>query len=70
MDEQTQRDKILVTMERGHSITPREALDWFGCFRLGVRIFDLKRMGYNIASRLIVADGKRFAEYHLVRGRR
>jgi len=68
MDAQTQRDKILVTMERGHSITPLEALEWFGCFRLGARIYDLKRRGYTISSELITAHGKRFAEYHLVRG--
>ena len=33
--------------ERG-SITPMESIHLYGCMRLGARIYDLKRAGYDI----------------------
>lgn len=44
----TQTQRILKHLETVGSITPREALDLFGCMRLGARIWDLKRAGYPI----------------------
>lgn len=44
----TQTQRILKHLETVGSITPREALDLFGCMRLGARIWDLKREGYPI----------------------
>lgn len=49
----------------GKSITPMDALNLFGCFRLGARIFDLKRDGLNIKTEMVERNGKRFAEYRL-----
>ncbi len=43
----SQTSRILSYMLEGHSITPLEALDLFGCFRLGARIKDIeKHLGY------------------------
>lgn len=44
----TQSEQIAKHLESGKSITPIEALNKFGCFRLGARIFDLKKQGYDI----------------------
>ena len=59
----TQKDMILL----GQSLTPMEALKYFGCFRLASRISDLRRKGYSI-DRTMVEDkktGKRYASYSL-----
>lgn len=66
----TQTRQILEHLKAYHSITPLDALRLYGCMRLGARIYDLKRMGYDITTRL-VNDFNRFgepihyAEYHL-----
>lgn len=44
-----QRNKILRYLEtHKKGITPVEALNKFGCFRLGARIWELRAMGHNI----------------------
>jgi hypothetical protein len=53
MKTQTQTDRILAVLKRGHRITPIVALSSFGCFRLGARIYDLRKLGYNIAAKKI-----------------
>lgn len=45
---QTQNDMILQHLRRFGSITPREALELYGCMRLGARIYELKRQGFDI----------------------
>ncbi len=49
----SQSQRILEHLQEGNSITPLEALDLFGCFRLGARIYDLSRKGYPIESEMI-----------------
>lgn len=44
----TQTQKILRYLNECGSITPLDALREFGCMRLGARIWDLKRAGYQI----------------------
>lgn len=64
----TQSNQILEYMRQGNSITPLEALNLFGCMRLGARIYDLSQAGY-IIHREMVHDsktGKRYASYRLV----
>lgn len=62
----TQAAKILEYLQSGHRITPLDALRLFGCFRLGARVWDLRKEGYNIASvTKKVGDGKWVAEYFL-----
>jgi hypothetical protein len=58
--------QILDHLEKGNAITPIDALRMFGCFRLGARIYDLKRMGAPVIRRMVTApNGKRYAEYFL-----
>ena len=66
MTTKSQSSKILAYLKAGNGITPIEALNLFGCFRLGARIADIKKMGYNIVTEMVkVGDGKRVAKYHL-----
>ena len=46
----TQNELIKQALERGETLTPLDALDRFGCFRLGARIYDLKKEGMAIQS--------------------
>lgn len=49
------------------TITPMEALRYYGCLRLGARIYDLKQQGVAITSSMIpTRTGKRVAQYSLV----
>jgi len=62
----SQNAAILRYLQAGYSLTPREALDLFGCFRLGARIADLKAKGHAIKSELVTVDGgKRVSRYTL-----
>ena len=61
-----QADLILEYLQRGHSLTPLEALKLFGCFRLGARIWELKK-AHQIKTKMVeVGKGKRVAQYSLV----
>lgn len=62
----TQTNQIRQHLESGKHITSLEALNLFGCFRLASRISELKKAGYNIATRLVHNGGKHYAEYWLV----
>jgi hypothetical protein len=61
----TQRQFILNWLEKGRSITPIQALSYWGCFRLGARIHELRRMGYMIETHFVSRKGKTFAQYKL-----
>ena len=43
-----QNQRILNHLVQYGSITPKQALDRYGVMRLGARIYDLKKLGYNI----------------------
>lgn len=66
----TQNIFIAEHLRSGKSITPLEALNLYGCFRLGARIFELQHEPYNmnIFSDIVTDEktGKRFASYSLV----
>lgn len=63
----TQTEKILSHLKSGRSITPLDALRDFGCFRLGGRIFDIRKLGYEVKTKMIdVGNGKHVAEYRMV----
>ena len=51
----------------GNKITPLEALQKFGSFRLSAIIYNLKKEGMNIKTNMITVNDKRFAEYELVK---
>lgn len=63
----TQQQHIREYLEAGHSITPLEALEMFGCFRLGAQIFDLKKKGMTIEMTMKKDEntGKRYAVYYI-----
>ncbi len=66
-DTNSQRELIYSYLEQGNTITPLEALNKFGCFRLGARIYELRRAGHNIITENITENGKTFAKYRLIR---
>ena len=67
----TQNEMILQHMEKHGGITPREALDLYGCMRLGARIYDLKQCGYSIIKTMETGTNRNgekvcFAKYTLL----
>ncbi|OCG58996.1 helix-turn-helix domain-containing protein [Gilliamella sp. Nev3-1] len=63
---QSQCAKILNHLQSGKTINPLQALNQYGCFRLGARIYDLKQDGFNIDKRMVTAEnGKKYAEYSM-----
>jgi hypothetical protein len=63
---QSQCTKILNHLQRGKTINPLQALDQYGCLRLGARIYDLKKRGHSIDSRMVKSrNGKKYAEYSM-----
>lgn len=48
----TQCERILRHMQDYGSITQAEAIAEYGCYRLGARIWDLKKAGYKIDSQI------------------
>ena len=63
----SQEKQILDYLKTGAGITPLEALHKFQCFRLGARIFGLKKKGYLVQSEMIkVENDKHVARYWLV----
>ena len=61
----TQTANILHALKAGRAITPMDALQEFGCFRLAARINDLRRDGHPIATELESDGQKRWAKYRL-----
>jgi hypothetical protein len=47
-----QNEQILDYLRKNGSITQAEAVERFGCYRLGARIWDLKRRGIRIRRRM------------------
>lgn len=63
----TQRERIRKWLEEGNTLTPLQALDLFGCFRLSGRILELREAGMPIETTMReTAGGARVAEYRLV----
>ena len=64
-----QKQRILEYLKNGNSLTPLDALQLFGCFRLSGRIWDLKRDGYDIKSTIIKDEntGKYYSKYWICR---
>lgn len=64
----TQTEAILDALRDGQTITPLEALDRFGCFRLAARISDAKaelRADEEIVTESVAVGGKVVARYRL-----
>ena len=63
--EKTQRQQILEHLQRGNRLTPIEALNKFGCFRLAAVIHRLKQDDHDIKAATVTRDGKQFAQYYI-----
>jgi Helix-turn-helix domain len=63
----TQTARILALLQCG-PVTPLQALEQVGCFRLAARISDLKAEGHVIVTDRVTSPstGKSFARYRLV----
>lgn len=62
----SQTVQILSHLKR-KPITPIEALERYGCFRLAARISDLRYQGHVIETETIQRNEKRFARYRLIK---
>jgi hypothetical protein len=63
----SQKEQILARLQFGQSITPIQALELYGCFRLGARIYDLRKAGHNIVSTLAHNGKKQYSIYKLIK---
>jgi len=63
----TQEKQILDHLKSGRAITPIEALDLYGCFRLASRISDLKKEHTKIEKTMVhnPVTNKKFASYSM-----
>ena len=64
--------KVLQHLEEKGSISPWEAIKEYGETRLGAKIFNLKKKGYNIVTKMEgfkdrYGDKSRFARYYLIK---
>jgi len=66
MKRKTQKQLIKEYLQSGRSITPIEALEMFGSFRLGAIIFTLREEGMPIKTEFVTNRYKtKFAKYTL-----
>ena len=62
----SQCSKILHDLIAGKRITPIDALEKYGCFRLSARISELKEVGWKIEKETVtLSNGKRIARYYM-----
>jgi len=60
----SQNKQIADYLNKGKKLTPIDALNKFGCFRLAARIADLRNEGMNIVTKTIKLDNKKqIAQY-------
>ena len=62
----TQTEMIRAHLQSGRSLTPIDALNLYGCFRLAARSKELRNQGLPIETLTEQRDGKAWAKYRLV----
>jgi len=62
----TQTEMIRAHLLSGDEITPIDALEKYGCFRLAARIKELRDEGMTIKTTKESANGKSWAKYKFV----
>lgn len=62
----TQKEQIKKYLLSRKTITPIQALNKFGCFRLAAVIYKLKNEGLKIVTEIEYNKNKQFARYRLV----
>jgi len=66
----TQKQMVLAHFKKRKSITSWEAIQSYGITRLAAVICDLRDAGYTITRVMECANGKRWARYTLLNGRK
>lgn len=61
----SQIDDLLTHLKRKRTITPLEALDRYGIFRLAARVQELRAQGHGIVTHMVEINGKRVARYRM-----
>jgi len=61
----TQKAQVKAWLENGNSITPIEALQLWGCFRLAAVINRLRNDGMDIVTERVNDGEKSYAKYYL-----
>jgi hypothetical protein len=62
----SQNKQIADYLNKGKKLTPIDALNKFGCFRLAARIADLRNDGMNIVTKTIKLENKKqIAQYSI-----
>jgi hypothetical protein len=61
----TQCEAIMARLKAGRTLTPADALNDFGCFRLAARVNDLRAQGHDILTIRESQGEKCFARYQL-----
>jgi hypothetical protein len=62
----TQTEMIRAHLQSGRDLSPIDALNHYGCFRLAARIKELRNQGLPIETLTEQRDGKAWAKYRLV----
>lgn len=64
----TQAEQILAALKQGRKITALDALNEFGCMRLGARVLELKDKGHDIRDEWVkTGKGKQVKRYFIDR---
>lgn len=66
----SQSQAVLFWLKQGNSLSQAEAISKFGCYRLGARIYDLRKSGAKIETQMVERLNRngnvvRFAVYTL-----
>ena len=65
---QSQTSQILEALKNGDTLTPLDALNRFGCFRIGARVWELRHGKYDGTEYNIIDTphkGKQYSAYRL-----
>jgi hypothetical protein len=62
----TQTEMIRAHLQSGRDLSPIDALNHYGCFRLAARIKELRNQGLPIETLTEQRNGKAWAKYRLV----
>lgn len=60
-----QSKEILAHLQMGNKLTPLDALEKFGCFRLAARVHELRQAGHPIHRELVYDGGTSYARYYM-----
>lgn len=62
---ESQNDRILAYLKSGKSLTQKDAVELFNCYRLSARIADLRKDGHAIRTDNVFKGSIHYAKYRL-----